>query len=255
MNQFDEFYQLHYSNSPLVIGNVWDAGSAKFFEQAGFKAIATSSAAVANTFGFEDGEHIPFELLLQTARHIKQQVGIPVSVDMEAGYSTNINGIIDNITKLYNAGIAGINIEDSDKGMGATLQPAGVFAKTIEAIANHLERNNTRVFINARTDAFLRKLPSARQETLERAKLCEQAGANGLFVPFLYDEEDISNIVKSTKLPVNVFAGAKLPGFNRLAVLGVKRISMGKAVYNKMNKLLQQTLASIQQDASFNCLY
>jgi len=198
---------------------------------------------------------MPFELLLQTARHIKQQVGIPVSVDIEGGYSNNINDIIENIKRLYDVGIAGINIEDTAKGAASPLQAAYIFAKTIDSIANHIERTNMHIFINARTDAYLHKLPNALQETIARAKLYEQAGASGIFVLFLYNKEVIVNIVNATKLPVNVFAGPQLPGFDELATLGVKRISMGKAVYNKMNRILHQTLASVQKDGSFKCLY
>jgi len=252
MSLYQQFYQLHYSDTPLLIGNVWDAGSAVTFQQAGFKAIATSSAAVANTFGYEDGQNMPFELLLQTVKHIYRQINVPLSVDMEAGFSNSVNGIIENIDKLYDAGAVGFNIEDSLQGK---LRDANEFAKIIEAAANHLAQRNTPMYINARTDAFLLKRPDALARTIERARLYEQAGASGLFAIFVYDEGDIDAIVQATSLPVNVFAVPQLPGFNRLAALGVKRISMGRAVYSRLTTLLQQTLRGIQQLQSFDGLY
>lgn len=255
MSLYNEFYQLHYGASPLLIGNVWDAASAKIFQQAGFKAIATSSAAVANTYGFEDGGNLPFELLLQTVQHIQRLITIPLSVDMEGGYSNTIQGIITNIDKLLDAGVAGINIEDSVKGVSNQLQHAEDFVKTIEAIANHLEQKNAPLFINARIDTLVVKHPDAIAETIKRAGLYEQAGAKGVFVPFMYKPGDIVPVVQATKLPVNVFAMPQLPGFDELGNLGVKRISMGTSVYRKMMRDVAENLTTVQWDKSFKCLY
>lgn len=252
MSLYQQFYRLHYSDTPLLIGNVWDAGSALTFQQAGFKAIATSSAAVANTFGYADGENIPFELLLQTVKHIYKQVSVPLSVDIETGYSNSISGIIGNIDKLYDAGAVGFNLEDSLQGK---LRVANEYAKIIEAVANHLAQRNRPMYINARIDSFLLKQPDALTQTVERARLYEQAGASGIFAIFAYNEDDIAAIVQSTSLPVNVFAMPQLPGFSRLAALGVRRISMGRSVYGRLTTLLQQTLQNIKQHQSFNVLY
>lgn len=252
MSLYQQFYRLHYSGTPLLIGNVWDAGSALTFQQAGFKAIATSSAAVANTFGYVDGENIPFELLLQTVKHIYKQVSVPLSVDIETGYSNSITGIIENIDKLYDTGAVGFNLEDSFQGK---LRDANECARIIEAVANHLAQRNTPMYINARTDAFLLKRPDALVRTIERARLYEQAGASGLFAIFVHDEGDIDGIVQATSLPVNVFAVPQLPDFDRLAVLGARRISMGRSVYSRLTTVLQQTLQNIKQQRSFNVLY
>lgn len=252
MSLYQQFYQLHHSPSPVLIGNVWDAGSAKLFQQAGLKALATSSAALANTYGFEDGENIPFELLLETVKHIQKQITIPLSVDMEGGYSDSLQGIADNLDKLCDMGVVGINIEDS---INNQLLPPEQFAKKLDFIANHLAQKNTPLYINARIDPFLLKHPKALEESITRSKLYEQSGASGAFVPFIHKADDIASVVQATKLPLNVLAMQQLPGFDELERLGVKRISMGSAVYRKMIADLAENITAIQWDKSFNCLY
>lgn len=253
MNEFETFSQLHYSDEPLVMGNVWDVASAKVFEELGFKAIATSSAAIANSMGYEDGQNMPFGLLLETVQRIKKSISIPLSVDMERGYANTIPGIIQNIEKLHEAGVIGINIEDSLKD--SRLRSVESFQKLISCIANHLSRKNMQLFINARTDAFLLKLPNAIDETVLRANAYEAAGANGLFIPFITSITDIKKVVAVTSLPVSVFFCKGLPDFKTLAGAGVKRISMGMALYNAVKKDLQKRIEMIQQSQSVNSLF
>jgi 2-methylisocitrate lyase-like PEP mutase family enzyme len=193
--------------------------------------------------------------LLQTAKRIASNISVPFSVDMEGGFSRNTNQIIENIEKLHDIGAVGINIEDSLKGETFIQQPAHIFEHIISSIANHLAKRNMQMFINARTDAFVVRLPNALNETIARIKLYENAGATGVFVPFLVHKEDISAVVQSTKLPVNVFATQGLPGFAELGALGVKRISLGSALYNALKRRLQQTIEMILQEQSFDYLY
>jgi 2-methylisocitrate lyase-like PEP mutase family enzyme len=253
MNEFETFSQLHYSDEPLVIGNVWDVASAKIFEELGFKAIATSSAAIANSMGYEDGQNMPFGLLLETVQRIKKSISIPLSVDMERGYANTIPGIIQNIEKLHEAGVIGINIEDSLKD--SRLRSVESFQKLISCIANHLSRKNMQLFINARTDAFLLKLPNAIDETVLRANAYEAAGANGLFIPFITSITGIKKVVAVTSLPVSVFFCKGLPDFKTLAGAGVKRISMGAALYKAVKKDLQKRIETIQQAQSVNSIF
>ncbi len=253
MNEFETFSQLHYSEEPLLIGNVWDVTSAKIFEEAGFKAIATSSAAIANSMGYEDGENMPFDLLLETVFRIKKNTSIPLSVDMERGYAGTIPGILQNIEKVYDAGAVGINIEDSLKD--ARLRSVESFQKLISCIANHLSRKNMQLFINARTDAFLLKLPNAVDETILRANAYEAAGANGLFIPFITSIADIKKVVAITSLPVSVFFCKSLPDFKALAGAGIKRISMGTALFRSMKKDMVARIEAIQHTQSANSLF
>lgn len=248
MNDAEIFSQLHYGNEPLLIGNVWDAASAKIFEEMGFKAVATSSAALANSLGYEDGENLPFDLLLETVKRIKKKISIPLSVDLERGYSSTLPDIIHNIENVYNAGAAGINIEDSAQGL--KLRSCKSFQNIISSIANHLSRKNMQLFINARTDAFLLKIPNAVNETIVRAKAYEAAGANGIFVPFISDIAEIKKVVEATSLPVNVLFMQQLPGFKTLSDAGVKRISMGSSVYNFLKRTMVKNISVIMQEQS-----
>src|SRR3954470_20325753 len=116
MNYYDQFSKLHQHAEPLLLGNIWDVNSAKMFEANGCKAIGTSSQAVATTFGYQDGEQVPFELLRQLAKRVVDVVHIPFSVDVEGGYNRTVDGIVENIKKLHDAGVAGVNLEDTVAG-------------------------------------------------------------------------------------------------------------------------------------------
>ena len=113
MNHYETFYQLHQQNKPLIIANAWNVKSAQIIEQNGYEAIATSSGAISNSLGYEDGEKIPFSELLYIVQRIKSCTNVPLSVDLEKGYSDNISELIENIQRLVDIGVAGINLEDS----------------------------------------------------------------------------------------------------------------------------------------------
>ncbi len=255
MDRYQLFHELHYQQSPLLLGNAWDVVSAKVYEQRGFKAIATSSAAVARTFGYEDGEQIPFDLLVKMVERIGSNVNVPLSVDMEGGYSRITSDIIKNIERVYDAGAVGINLEDSLKGDKPYLLPEDDFRRILIEIKESLEKKNMRMFINARTDAYLVKLPDPLNETLKRIKTYEDAGASGIFVPFLFDKGEIIKVVQATKLPVNVFAMAQLPAFSELSTLGIKRISMAAAVHRASIRSLENILQRLLDDGSCKSLF
>jgi 2-methylisocitrate lyase-like PEP mutase family enzyme len=255
MSSFEMFLSLHHSESPLLIGNAWDVTSATIFERSGFKAVATSSSAIAHTLGYEDGENMPFDLLLETVKRISSRLTVPFSVDMEAGYSRGIPGVITNLEKLYDLGVVGFNLEDSVIHERGKIQPAPDFQEKISSIMNHLSRKNMKMFLNARTDAFLLGLPSPLSTTIERIKAYEQAGASGVFVPFITNLQDIKEVVGATRLPVNVLCRPALPGFKELAALGVKRISMGGALHKALVASMEKMLGTVREDQSFSSLY
>lgn len=255
MTSFQTFTQLHHQANPLLIGNIWDVNSARLFERNDFKAVATSSAAVAHAQGYDDGEQLPFEVLVQLAKRVAKEVAIPLSVDIEAGYSNSIAGILQNIDKLCDAGVVGINMEDSVPGRARSLQPAHDFQKIVTAVAEHLSKTNKQLFINVRTDGFLLALPNALEVTLSRIKAYENAGASGIFTPCITQVSDIRNVVQSTKLPVNVMAMPTLPSFDELTALGVKRISMGNALHDFLNTAMEKTIQRIQENQNFTELF
>lgn len=251
MNNFETFSQLHQGPTPFILGNIWDVKSAQVFEANGYQAIGVSSQALSNAMGYQDGENLPFEVLLQLARRVVDVVNIPFSVDMEGGYSRTIEGIITNIDKLHDAGVVGVNLEDTIAGDTRYLQPVEEFQKTVSAVANHISRNNLKLFLNIRTDGFLLGLPSALAETLIRVKNYEDAGASGVFVPCITDNNDIKAVVNATGLPVNVMCMPALPDFEALASLGVKRVSMGPFLFNKAYDYAGKLAAAVISDKNF----
>ncbi|SFE42039.1 2-Methylisocitrate lyase, PEP mutase family [Chitinophaga sp. CF118] len=254
MSSFETFSQLHQSATPLLLGNIWDVNSARMFEANGFKAIATSSQALANSFGYEDGEKLPFETLLQLAKNVVDVVRIPFSVDIEGGYSRTIDGITRNIEKLHDAGVVGINLEDTIPDATRQLQSVAEFQKILSAVANHISRNNLDIFINIRTDGFLLGMPTALPETLTRIKSYQDSGADGIFVPCITNRNDIKEVVKATHLPINVMCMPDLPDFEELESLGVKRISMGPFFFNKVYDYIGKLSKEINSNKNFSSI-
>jgi len=238
MSNYETFYQLHHQKEPLVIANAWNVKSAQIIEQSGYAAIATSSGAISNSLGYEDGEKIPFAELLYMVQRIKASTNIPLSVDLERGYTIDLSELIENIQKLVDIGVTGINLED--------VQGEGIYLKKLDTIKNHLVRNNQKLFINARTDGFLMKVESPLETTIKRAKLYQDAGADGLFVTGVSDNATIKEIALSTTLPLNVVGTAKLSSIKSLSESGVKRISMAvflyRATYNQIENILKEVI-------------
>ncbi|TRW14712.1 isocitrate lyase/PEP mutase family protein [Glacieibacterium frigidum] len=218
-----EFRALHDGPAPLILVNAWDAGSAKLMASLGAKAIATTSAAVAWAHGWPDGDTMPWELLLTSLRAIVGAVDVPVSADVEGGFSDDPAAVADLVAAVVDTGAVGINIEDGSS-------PPDLLCAKIASIRS---RCGDALFVNARTDVYLRGLaaPDARlTETQRRAKLYTAAGADGLFVPGVTDEYDIATLAAGTALPLNVLARPGLPGALALSALGVRRLSAGSGV-------------------------
>lgn len=234
MSHYETFTRLHQASTPLLLGNCWDVQSAKTLEAAGYSAIGFSSHALSAALGYEDGENLPFDLLLQMTQRVVASIKIPFTVDLEGGFSRNLAGLLKNIDLIQETGAAGINLEDTIAEDGRHIQSAKEFARTIGAIANHLEKNNRKLFLNIRTDGFLLDLPTALSETLTRIRAYGSAGATGIFVPCIADADDIQQVVQATALPINVMAVPGLPAPAMLQQLGVKRISMGPFLFGKV---------------------
>ena len=238
MSNYEIFYQLHQQKKSLIIANAWNVKSAQLIEQSGYEAIATSSGAISNSLGYEDGEKMPFGELLYMVQRIKASTAIPLSVDLERGYTNNLNELIENIQKLVDTGVAGINLEDA--------QGEETYLKKLNSIKNYFEKTNQKLFINARTDGFLQKIESPLETTIKRAKLYQDAGADGLFVTAVSDAATIKEIALSTTLPLNVVGTPKLSSIKTLSECGVRRISMAvflyKATYNRLENLLKEVI-------------
>ena len=220
------FHSLHRGSAPLLLANVWDAGSARLIESLGAAALATTSAGLAWAQGYPDGDTIPVRDHAAVVAAITRVIRIPLSVDIEGGYADDPAGAAETVKAILDAGAVGINIEDG----GGT--PDRLAAK-IEAIKRVAAAKGIELFVNARTDVYLRGLvPEAERvaETIRRAALYRQAGTDGIFVPALTEPAAIRTIAEATPLPLNVLAWRGLPPAAELAPLGVKRLSAGSGI-------------------------
>jgi 2-methylisocitrate lyase-like PEP mutase family enzyme len=224
---------LHVKGSPLILCSAWDAGSAKAIVQAGAEAIATSSWAVAHAVGYEDGEKIPKTIVEEVAAGIVEAVEVPVTVDFEGGYSEDNDELTKNIVRLLHLGVVGINLKDRIVN-GSGLYSANRQAARIAAARRAAKQRCVELFINARTDLFLKNTDNHAdyvEEAVQRAKIYADAGASGFFIPGLRQEALIARICESVSLPVNVMYDESLSSVERLTRLGVSRISYGNSPY------------------------
>ncbi|MDW3652535.1 MAG: isocitrate lyase/phosphoenolpyruvate mutase family protein [Bacteroidia bacterium] len=249
------FKELHKNEAPLIICNVWDVSSAKAAEVAGFQAIATSSGAIASMLGYRDGEEISFEEVLYIVERIISHVKLPLSVDLEAGYSRDPLKIAEYISSLDRLGVVGLNLEDSLWKENRQLVKAEDFAAMLRALSVVLEENRINTFLNIRTDPFLLGHPEPLEESIHRAKIYAAAGADGLFVPCISKEEDIKSLIAATSLPVNVMCMPELADFSELKSWGVSRISMGNFLFNRKAAYLQNLMAEIKTKSSFSPVF
>jgi len=255
MNQSEKakrFAELHVKGTPLLLYNAWDAGSAKAISAAGAKAIATSSWSVAEAQGYRDGESIPIALAQQIVARIAATIEAPVTVDFEGGYSEDDGALADNISRLLDTGVIGINFEDRVvKGSG--LYSVDRQARRIGAIRKAAEQKGVDLFINARTDVFFEHGEDAAQavsEALGRAKAYTAVGASGFFIPGLVDDALIGRICEGVTLPVNVMVMDGVPSTDRLSELGVARISYGPIPYIRAMRALGQEARTTLNEAS-----
>ena len=232
----EQFASLHVKGNPLALFNIWDAGSAKTIQKAGAKAIATSSLSVALAHGYDDGEKLPFDLVLANIRRITALVDLPVSVDIEGGYATESTELHQTITQIIDAGAIGINIEDQIID-GDGLYSIQQQSERIAAIRQAADERSMPLFINARTDIFLQLDASAHhhqqylEEAISRGRAYAQAGANGFFVPGLQYAAHIRELCQQVDLPINTMVSPDDLSLKEVAALGVARVSYGPYPY------------------------
>jgi 2-methylisocitrate lyase-like PEP mutase family enzyme len=236
-----QFAALHIKGKPVILYNIWDAGSALAVAQAGAKALATGSLSVAAAQGYEDGEAISLDELLATTRRIVATSDLPLSVDFESGFAVEADALAANIQCVIAAGAIGVNFEDQIIG-GDGLYPVDIQAARIAAIRAACD---IPLFINARTDLFLRETDMSKHsnsldEALERGIAYAEAGASGLFIPGTLDQDLIGQICERTQLPVNVLMRPGAMPTDQLSQLGVARISYGPFPYFEAMKTVTE---------------
>ena len=247
----EKFKSLHNQNQPLLIANTWDAISSKAAEKAGFQVIGTSSHAIANILGYEDGENIPFEEMFFVVEKIAKSTSLLVSADFESGYSDDPQQVAKNVEKLVDAGILGINLEDGlTNGKDRSLGDISVLTDKIKAIKSHLQSKGKDIYINARIDTYTTKHADAINETLKRIKAYEAAGADGFFVPLINTNEDIKAVLEATQLPLNVFMKDGLKTYEEFAALGVHRVSYGNGLHAKITETTNKAFDDLMKTKS-----
>ncbi|MEP6788181.1 MAG: isocitrate lyase/phosphoenolpyruvate mutase family protein [Acidobacteriota bacterium] len=237
------FGSLHIKGEPIILFNIWDAGSAKAVQDAGAKAIATGSWSVAAAQGFFDAEALPLNLALENITRIVGSVGLPVTLDFEGGYATDLATLRSNIEKVIDTAAIGINFEDQIVG-GEGLYSVEEQSTRISAIRDAAKTKGIPLFINARTDVFLKNGPSTHaehfEEAITRGLAYADAGASGLFVPGLKDPKLIKEICSRSPLPVNIMVMTDTPSNQEMAELGVGRISYGPGPYRQIMEALKE---------------
>jgi 2-methylisocitrate lyase-like PEP mutase family enzyme len=243
--------ELHRTERPLVLPNAWDVASARIFEDAGFPAVATTSAGVAYALGYADGERIPRAEMLEMVARIAGAVAVPVTADMEAGYG-DVEGTARGVIA---AGAVGFNFEDSYEKPGlAAMELHCDGVRRAMAVA---EEFGVPLVVNARTDVYLfGTVPEERrlEETIARLRAYAQAGAASVFAPGVRDEETIRALAAAVECPLNILAMAGAPSIARLGELGVARVSVGSGPMRAAMGLMQRIARELRERGTYQLM-
>ena len=229
----EQFRKLHHGPRLLFLPNAWDVVSARILEECGHPAIATSSAAVAFSLGYPDGQHISRDEMLEVAGRIARAVEIPVTADLEAGYGTTVKDMVETVKAAIAAGVIGMNLEDITGDDESSFVDLPLQVEKIRAICETAKSLGVSFVLNARTDIYLMPIgpESTRFErTVERLRAYRDAGATCLFAPGLYDRETIAKLVKAVEAPINILANPACPPIAELENIGVARVSAGSGI-------------------------
>ncbi len=249
--------QLHQGPGILVLPNAWDAGSACIFESCGFPAIGTSSAGVAATLGYPDGQVVPRDEAMFLIKRICSSVSVPVTADIEAGYGENsVDEVVKTAQQVLLAGAVGVNLEDSAEG-GITLTDIELQREKIAALRRLAIEMGTPFVINARTDAFhiTNMSPEEQfQEAVIRLNSYFSAGADCLFAPFLTNLQLIAKLVEAVDGPLNILATAVSPSIAELDHAGVRRVSIGGGPYRAALGLARKMALELRDHGTYTLL-
>jgi 2-methylisocitrate lyase-like PEP mutase family enzyme len=230
--------RLHTSGPLLVLPNAWDAGGARIFVAAGFTALATTSAGIAFSLGYADGERISRSDMLAAVGRITARVAVPITADMEAGYGAAPEAVAETVRGVIAAGAVGLNLEDARPedggggGGGSKLLDFSLAVARVRAAREAARAAGVPVVLNARTDAFhAGALPQGKQmaEAVRRGNAFHEAGADCVFVPFVGDRDTIGRLVKEIAAPINILGAPDAPTLKELEQLGVRRVTFGSA--------------------------
>jgi 2-methylisocitrate lyase-like PEP mutase family enzyme len=245
------FRALHQSGC-FVIPNPWNAGSARYLQGLGFKALATTSSGYAHSQGYSDGD-VNRDMVLAHCREIAQAADIPVNADFEGGYADDPGEVAANVRLCVDTGVAGLSIEDFTGNDANPLYEFELAVKRVRAARGAVDKAGGEVVFTARTEGFIKGRPDMA-ETVRRLKAFADAGADCLYAPGIRTREQIETVVKAVApLPVNLLIAAPL-GFtvNDVAAMGVRRISVGGALARVAMHAFIQSARQIGQEGKFD---
>ncbi len=240
------FHALH-AGPLLIVANAWDVLTARVFEDSGFTAVGTTSFGIARAHGFRDGAGEAFEVTVAMTRRMTAALGIPLSVDMEAGFGASPETVAAHARAFLEAGAVGFNLEDGEPGGG--LADPSLQAERVAAVQEAARTHGVPAFLNARTDVLWLggTGPAALTEALRRAEIYLRAGADGVFIPGLRDRAEIRRAVQELSAPLNVLAHPELPPPAELAEFGVRRLSLGSGPVRATLGLLRTVSRSLRE--------
>jgi 2-methylisocitrate lyase-like PEP mutase family enzyme len=253
----EAFRALHSASEVLLLPNIWDVASARIIEASGFPAIATTSAGIAFTLGYPDGQKISREEMLAAVTRIARSVQVPVTADVEAGYGNRPEDAAQTARAVIEAGAVGMNLEDASGDSGQPLVDLQLQLEKICAVREAADKLKIPLVLNARTDVYLLEVgvPATRyDEALRRLKAFRDAGADCVFVPGLRDPPTIGRIVADLQCPVNILAGPGSPPVPELRKLGVARVSLGSGPMRATLGLLRNLADELKSGGTYSAM-
>jgi 2-methylisocitrate lyase-like PEP mutase family enzyme len=251
------FRVLHAGRDILLLPNVWDVASARLIEDSGFKAAATSSAGIAFSLGYPDGQRISREQMLAVIARIAKAVRVPVTADVEAGYGKSPEDAGRTARAVVEAGAVGMNLEDAIGDSPSVLVELPLQLEKIRAVREMASRLRVPLVLNARTDMYLLQIgdPAERyDETVRRLSAFREAGADCVFAPGLRDAPTIGRLVADLKCPINILAGPGSPSVPELSKLGVARVSLGSATMRATVGCLRRIAQELKATGTYSNL-
>jgi 2-methylisocitrate lyase-like PEP mutase family enzyme len=249
------FLELHHRPQILVLPNVWDATSARIFAQAGFLAVGTTSAGIAASLGYPDGQRIGLPLMREVVQRITRVVSIPVSADMEAGYGDNYEELSGTAREVIRMGAVGLNLEDSTLNSEKPLLEIGRQVEKIQAVREVANSADIPLVINARIDVYLRlhgEQDELFNQAVLRANAYRKAGADCVFMIGVRDKETITRLVREINGPVSVLAGKSSPTIQELQEIGVARVSLGSGPMRATLTLLKDIARELKETGTYS---
>ena len=256
-NKAIQFRQLHRGPGVLILPNAWDVASARIFEDAGFPAIATTSAGIAFSLGHPDGQRIPREEMMARIGRITRAVHVPVSADVESGYGPTAEDAAKTTRELIQMGVIGMNLEDASGRRDQPLSSLELAVEKIRAAREAAVKMQAQIVINARTDIYLLTggNPDADySEALRRLLAFRDAGADCVFAPGLKDANTIGRLAKAVECPLNILAVTGTPSIGELANLGVARVSVGSGPMRATLGLLRRLAEELRTTGTYGAL-